>query len=126
MILIVEDQPVTARVIESNLMRAGHECAIAGHGADALDILRKRNDVSLVITDVEMPSMDGFSLISELRANQQWSKLPIIVVSGHNDIDTVKKAGSLGVRHFVLKPVIPAKLIETVSQLVCDSQPGSS
>ena len=118
MILIVEDQPVTARVIESNLLRAGHECTIAGHGADALEILRQRDDVSLVITDVEMPSMDGFSLISELRSNQQWSKLPIIVVSGHNDIDTVKKAGSLGVRHFVLKPVIPAKLIETVSQLV--------
>jgi CheY-like chemotaxis protein len=118
MILVVEDQPVTARVVESSLLRAGHSCVLAADGRDALDILKQRNDVSLIITDVEMPAMDGFALISELRANEAWKGLPVVVLSGHNDIETVKRAGSLGVRQFVLKPVIPERLLQTIAPFV--------
>jgi two-component system, chemotaxis family, chemotaxis protein CheY len=118
MILIVEDQPITARVIESSLLRAGHPCVIAGDGRDAIEILKQRNDVSLVITDVEMPTMDGFAMITQIRANQAWKSLPVVVVSAHNDLETVKRAGSLGVRQFVLKPVVPERLLQTITPFV--------
>lgn len=125
MILIVEDEAVTRRVIESNLTRAGHLCIVASDGTEAIDALRQRKDVSLVITDVEMPNMDGLAFMSELRANREWSQLPVIVVSGHNEIETVRKALAFRVRGFVLKPVVPAKLLESVAQ-VLPSQPRTA
>jgi two-component system chemotaxis response regulator CheY len=118
MILIVEDEPVTARVIEWSLLRAGHECVVAGDGSQAIKILQERDDVTLIITDVEMPHMDGLSLITALRANRDWARMPVIVVSGHNELDTVRKAVALKVRNFVLKPVVPERLLESVAEVV--------
>jgi two-component system chemotaxis response regulator CheY len=117
MILIVEDEAVTRRVIESNLTRAGHPCVVAADGSEAIRVLNTRKDVSLVITDVEMPNMDGLAFMSELRSNREWSQLPVIVVSGHNELETVRKALTFRVRGFVLKPVVPAKLIESVAEV---------
>ena len=108
-VLIVDDEEMD-RLIGSRIVEdAGHTPCFAGDGEAALQMY-KNNDIALVITDLQMPKVDGLGFIRELF--EYDSEANVIVVSGHPD--QIEKARRYGAVTGLAKPIEPEKLMETV------------
>ena len=88
--------------------------AEASNGKEALEILKKM-DVDLIITDMRMPIMDGVELAK--RCHQEFPRVKVIVLSGYSDFDYVKNSMKQGVRDYLLKPVAPDEIVETLRRI---------
>jgi two-component system chemotaxis sensor kinase CheA len=94
-ILLVEDTPFFMRVIKEFIAASGYQVTSACNGREALEVLGERH-FDLVLSDIEMPVMDGREMIKIIRANPRWQHLPVIALTTLSDAQTVldgKKAG---------------------------------
>jgi DNA-binding NtrC family response regulator len=104
LILLADDNPSVIEFVRDILRGAPHELVACENGAQAYDHYRKR-DFDLVITDISMPEMDGFQLLSSIRAIN--SVIPVIMITGLGGIDDAVKAIRNGASDFVVKPFNP-------------------
>jgi len=101
-VLVVEDS-ATVREIERHMLEeAGHVVTTAVNGVDALNKLRGTK-VDLVITDIDMPRMNGIELIKKIRAHERYGQLPIIVVSYKDREQDRLQATEAGANHYITK-----------------------
>ena len=117
-ILIVEDNPVNAKLLENFLEKSGYQTVLARTATDALAKLPSSDDLQLIITDLSMPDMDGLQFITKLKSMPALQAIPIIVVSAQSDIGTVQKANMLECKDFLVKPVDKVKLLTRVESLL--------
>ena len=112
-ILIAEDNAVNQRLIEFHLKRAGAKTVVASHGREALDILlaAQPGEFGLLLTDMQMPEMDGYTLAAELR--KRGFTLPIIALTAHAMAEDRKKCLDAGCSDYVTKPIDRPILIKT-------------
>ncbi|HEB88591.1 MAG TPA: response regulator [Deltaproteobacteria bacterium] len=111
-ILVVDDSSVARKIVIRCLKIVGHseaEFPEAGHGQEALDILRER-EVDLVVTDLNMPVMDGVTLVRKLKASPRFQHIPVVVVSSLLNEAAREKLRERGVDLMVEKPLSPAGL----------------
>ena len=101
-ILIIDDEPEICKMVTEFLFDAGYAASFALNGPDGLAII-KRDLPSLVILDIGMPGMDGTEVMRLLRV--EFPALPVVVLTGHRDTETVKKMMGLGVAEFLTKPI---------------------
>lgn len=118
-ILLVEDDDVT-RTLVSRLLHDINVGAVweASDGVHALDLLRQRGDqIDLVICDLEMPRMGGLDLLHALRTSggAEVADLPLIVLTGHREADTVKRAIAYGISGYLVKPVTKSDLLKRLT-----------
>jgi two-component system, chemotaxis family, chemotaxis protein CheY len=115
-ILTVDDSPSMRRMVAETLKNAGYEVISAEHGQAAVAVARD-NDVQLVITDINMPVMDGVELVRSLRAMQKYSSTPILALTTERDDvkQAVKDAGATG---WIAKPFNPDKLIALIDKFL--------
>ena len=113
--LIVDDEPSQLSLTGELLKSMGMQCDSALNGSDALKKLENR-EYSLVLTDIQMPEMDGFDLIKNIRKKYKIGELPVIALSGRTDVDaeTYKLAGF---NKSLLKPYKPAKLQQSIAAI---------
>jgi CheY-like chemotaxis protein len=116
-ILIVDDSPVSQRLLGYTLQRCGYEIVMAGHGGEALDRLAERA-VDLVISDLEMPEVDGLTLLRLIREDRRYHALPIVMLTSSGQDQDRLSAQIAGASDFLTKPTSSRELIETVSRLV--------
>ena len=110
-VLIVEDSENSAATLEIALLGIpGLSVRLASSGLEALRILDREDGIDAIVTDLNMPRMDGFELIRRVRQNQRLSATPIIVVSADTDPGTPDRILALGVDAFFPKPYSPAKV----------------
>ncbi|MFQ5701839.1 MAG: sigma-54-dependent transcriptional regulator, partial [Acidobacteriota bacterium] len=100
-VLVVDDETSIRTSLKMILDHAGYEFLEASSGQEALDRL-SRVDPDVIILDIKMPGMDGLEVLEALK--RQDTKAPVIVVSGHGDIETAVKATKLGAFNFIEKP----------------------
>lgn len=117
-ILVVEDNALSAEVLEKHLRKHGWTVVRAADGRAALEVLAAAPDVELVITDIQMPELDGLGLIAAVRARPEWKALPIVVTTARASADVVTQAAKLGVRHIAVKPVKLDQLVAQVRDLL--------
>lgn len=123
LLLIVDDSPQMATNLEIALSSLpGVRFAVAGSGVEALRLLESVGGAAAVITDLDMPRMDGFELIERLRADPRYSRIPIIVASGSCDPDAPERARRLGANAYFVKPYSPAELKSRLEQLLHETQ----
>lgn len=122
-ILIVEDNPVSAKMLELNLRKNGYRAVVANDAAGAIEQLGKLNDIQLVITDIIMPEMSGLELIKLMKDKSEWHDIPIIVSTCLADIDTVKSAVELGCKHYLVKPIKEDLLLQKVKAALMTEKP---
>ncbi|MDL1957094.1 MAG: response regulator [Candidatus Desulfofervidus auxilii] len=117
-ILIVDDSATMRKIILRTIRQSGYavdDVLEAGNGKEALEVV-KNNKVDLILTDINMPEMDGLELIETLRASPETQNMPILVISTEGAEDIVEKAKTLGVKGFVRKPFTPEKIGEALKQ----------
>jgi len=103
-ILIVEDNPMSAKLMEHSLKKLNYQSIIASNGKEALDILAENASINLVFTDVMMPEMDGLELVERIKNSSDYAHLPVIVCTVLRDKDSIKRAATLGCNHYLVKP----------------------
>ena len=103
-VLIVEDSQFFLNQINSFLIEAGYKTVTAMNGREALDLLNKpENDISFVLTDIEMPVMDGWELITEIRKGPLIKDIPIVAITSVSGEQNATKGKELGVDDYLLK-----------------------
>jgi CheY-like chemotaxis protein len=116
-VLLVDDSISVRRIAARHLQTLGLEVDEASDGVEALRKLQVR-PYRLVLTDLEMPRMDGFELLAELQRLGNSANLPVVVTSTRGDAETRRRVKELGARAFVAKPVSAADLIGVIGPLV--------
>jgi CheY-like chemotaxis protein len=118
-VLIVEDSENNAATLEITALGIpGVVVRVVSCALEALRILEAPEPVRAVITDLNLPKMDGFELIERIRAQDRHHGLPIIVVSGDPDPGTPERIGRLGADAFFAKPFSPAAVRRKLEQLL--------
>lgn len=115
-ILIVDDSPSIRQVVRLNLVKAGHEVAEAANGVEALELLAA-GKYDLVVSDLNMPRMDGLTFIGKLRDIADGKFVPVIMLTTESTEDKKMQGLALGVRAWLVKPFTPEKLVSAVEKL---------
>lgn len=116
-ILIVDDCGTTRKLLTYIIRERGHNIFGATNGIEALETLATKS-VDLVITDLNMPQMDGFELSRNLRQSENYKDVPIIMItteSGEGDREMGMKSG---VTTYLVKPISPQKLLYEIEKLI--------
>jgi len=125
-VLIVEDSENSAAMLEMAFLGIpGVSVLMAPSAVEALRIL-DGSGVRVMVTDLNMPRMDGYELIRRVRADQRLSGMPIIVVSADTDPTTPQRIAALGVEAFFSKPFSPALVRRKLEQLLNGGTQGST
>jgi DNA-binding response OmpR family regulator len=103
-ILFVDDDPILREFAVVNLATEHAQVDTAGDGAEALRAI-EANAPDIMLLDLEMPNVDGFEVLRRLRADPRWRDLPVIVVTGREDVEAVDRAYGAGATSFVVKPL---------------------
>jgi two-component system chemotaxis sensor kinase CheA len=117
--LIVADDSLTTRILEASILEAaGYEVLAVSDGQDAWELLNDKG-ADLVVSDVEMPMMDGFALTRIIRSSSQWANLPVILVTGLSRERDRARGLEAGASAYVVKSDFEqTALLETIAQLV--------
>jgi two-component system chemotaxis response regulator CheY len=117
-ILAVDDSPTMRRIIINTLKRAGFDDVIeAEDGKEALAKLQVET-VNLVITDWNMPEMDGLTLVTNIRAMDKCKTLPVLMVTTRSVKDDIVEAMKAGVNSYIVKPFTPETLKAKIDQIL--------
>jgi two-component system, chemotaxis family, chemotaxis protein CheY len=111
-VLIVDDSSTIRRIISRCLDRAEvgvTEVLEAGDGCEALELLASRK-VDVVLTDINMPNMDGLQLLGEIRKSPKWGAIPVLVITSESGAEAVGEAVSKGAAGYIKKPFTPLQL----------------
>jgi two-component system, chemotaxis family, chemotaxis protein CheY len=115
-ILVVDDSATMRRIIIKHLNDAGYSNTLeAENGVEAMS---RMEGVTLVLTDWNMPVMDGMSLVKELRQNAAYAQVPIVMVTSIGARKEVVEALKQGVNNYIVKPFTPSTLIEKVKSVI--------
>lgn len=117
-ILVVDDEPMVRRVICLILEQQGYGCTEVQNGQEAMAALKADPPVDLVITDNQMPMMNGLQLIAYLKTSPSHRHLPIVLLSGHLSEEVRAQAMAKGVSAFLSKPLDAGELLETVHMML--------
>lgn len=116
-ILIVDDSRVIREQVGKALEGAGHVCDYAENGIEAIKFSLGRS-YRLIITDINMPVLDGLKFLHRIRASTRNSAVPVLILSSQRELECVQQAKILAVKGYILKPVDPESLLERVEQVL--------
>jgi two-component system, chemotaxis family, sensor kinase CheA len=118
--IMVVDDSITSRTLERSILEAaGFETITAVHGAQALEFLRRGEHVDLVVSDVEMPELDGFGLTSEIRRDPRLAQIPVILITSLNAPEHKERGAAAGADAYIVKGEFDqGVLLETINRLL--------
>lgn len=116
-ILVVDDSPTIRALLSFILKTAGFETRTASDGIEALETIYL-NDFDLLVCDINMPKMDGLTLIKTLRAQEEYRNIPIIIITTESEEEDRKKGIEAGANVYLVKPTQPEHLIQNVKMLL--------
>lgn len=117
-ILAVDDSPTMRRIIVNTLKRAGfNDVAEASDGKDALAKM-KVDRYDFIITDWNMPDMDGLAFVTQMRNSDEFRELPVLMVTTRSVKEDIIEAMKAGVNNYIVKPFTPETLSEKIGQVL--------
>ncbi len=115
-LLLVEDEPDTASLVKLIMEGKGYEVLHAATGSEALDKIALMPPPSLVLLDIQLPDVDGITILETIRATPDWQNVPVIMLTAVSDEQQIRKVLSLTVQGYVLKPFRRETLLRSVDQ----------
>ena len=122
-ILIAEDEKHTRLALHLVLRQAGFSVILAANGRDAYEKIRQQSTtrpISLIITDLKMPELDGLGLIDKLREDD--SPIPIMVITGYGDKELLRQLHKRGCASYIDKPFIPEEVLLRIANALPQAQ----
>lgn len=116
-ILIIENEVSNRILIERVLSTRGYRCLAASNGLEALNMLEHEH-VSLILTDLSMPVMDGYRTTQLIRERPGMERVPIVAVTAYAQSDENEAALQIGCNEYLTKPFKPRQLLEVVDRLL--------
>src|SRR5215468_9287206 len=119
-VLVVDDSAAIRKILQRVLRQTGmaintiHE---AGDGQEALDLLRSRR-VDLVLTDINMPRMDGLELLAAIKRSSEWAAVPVVMITTEGGESKVTEAVRLGAAGYVRKPFTADQIKEKLTGIL--------
>ncbi|MBT5934960.1 response regulator [Sulfurimonas sp.] len=118
-LLVVDDSSTMRRIIKNTLARLGYKDIIEGaDGVEGWDQINTNPDVDMLITDWNMPEMNGLELVQKVRADDRFSDMPIIMVTTEGGKAEVITALKAGVNNYIVKPFTPQVLKEKLGAVM--------
>lgn len=117
-VMIVDDSDAQRQVVKLNLSRAGYDVLEAVDGKQALDVLKNEDKVNLIISDVNMPVMNGIEFVQALRQDEKFKFTPIIMLTTESQEELKMEGMAAGVKAWLVKPFKVEQLLDAVSRLI--------
>lgn len=125
-ILVVEDCPTTRALLGIYLRSSGHDVFFAENGLEALERLAADRP-DLIMTDLNMPYMDGIELTRSLKSDPAWAYIPVIVITTEQDAEERERALTAGAQRYIVKPFTSDVVSQHIRQVMGDpSAPGGT
>jgi two-component system, OmpR family, alkaline phosphatase synthesis response regulator PhoP len=117
-VLVADDEPHIGRIIKMKLEQGPFRVSLAYNGREALEILEREGDIGLVLLDLMMPHLSGLDVLTAMRRDPRWKKVPCIILTAAGQEQQHTSAMALGANDFLTKPFSPKKLYARAAQLV--------
>lgn len=117
-VLIVEDSPAVRKQLKELLESRGYIICEAADGFDALSKLKKADNIDIIISDINMPKLDGLKFINMINRNEKYRNIPIIMLTTRNVSEDILKAMRIGVRGYLIKPVSRRVLLKKMEEVL--------
>jgi len=116
-VLTVDDSRTMRDMLLLALEGAGYRVIQAEDGVQGLEVLAASGGADVVITDINMPRLDGFGFIKGVRSNPAYDATPVLVLTTESDADKKARAREAGATGWIVKPFDPAKLVDAVRRV---------
>ena len=120
-ILVVDDSEAVRTQITKDIEATGHTVVSAVDGLDGLAKLKEHAYIGLILSDVNMPNMDGLTMCQNVRRMDQYVTVPIMMLTTETNDEMKKMAKDIGVRAWIRKPYVPQKLTSAIATLLAKS-----
>jgi two-component system chemotaxis response regulator CheY len=115
-ILTVDDSRTMREMLKLALSQAGYRVIQAEDGVHGLEVL-KGESPQVIVTDINMPRLDGFGFIEQVRSDEAYRGIPILVLTTESDAEKKDRARRAGATGWIVKPFDPAKLIDAIRRV---------
>lgn len=117
-ILIVDDSKTIRQQVNFTLSQAGYEIIEACDGVEAIETLKSTSGIAAIVTDVDMPHMNGIDMIAHINSNPKIPHPPILVLTTEEQEKIAHKAKQAGAKGWIVKPFQPEMLVEAIKKLL--------
>jgi two-component system chemotaxis response regulator CheY len=117
-ILIVDDSKTVRNLVAFIMKKEGFTITLAEDGLDGLEKLYAADKIDLIISDINMPRMDGFTFIKTVREQEAYRDMPIVVLSTEGQERDIQQGISLGANLYMVKPAQPDTMVKNVLMLL--------
>jgi two-component system alkaline phosphatase synthesis response regulator PhoP len=117
-VLVADDEPHIGRIIKMKLEQGPFRVTLAYDGREALEMLDREGDISLVLLDLMMPHLSGLDVLTVMRNDPRWRELPCIILTAAGEEQQHTSAIQLGANDFLTKPFSPKKLYARAAELL--------
>jgi DNA-binding response OmpR family regulator len=121
-ILVVDDDPSLVLLVSKMLARVGVTPTTAADGTQALEQLYNEAAFDLLILDLMLPDVDGFEILSQLRADIKFNDMPVLILSARADPDTIQRGLDMGADGYLTKPYLPNTLTSRVRAILAQGR----
>ena len=118
-VIVVDDSEIILDINRFTISSAGYKVYTALGGNEALEIMAQ-NAIDLAIVDINMPGMDGYSLIRRIRSDRAFSDVPVMIITTATEVQDKKKGFEAGADIYLVKPVQPDEMIAQIKLLIGD------
>jgi len=123
-ILVIDDEPIIHEIVSFMVRARGYNMISASNGEEGLAIANNEHP-DLILLDIMMPGMRGYDVCLRLKANKETKRIPVIMLTGEGDRDTVLRAREIGANDYIVKPFTLSTLTERVDKFLGKVEPKS-
>lgn len=117
-ILIVDDDKTTLKLLSLYMKSKGYSVVTAENGFDAFEKIAKEGDINFILTDLNMPYMDGIEFIKNLKSNQMLRNIPVVMITTEADEYEKKKAFDAGADDYLTKPTTAEQVANSIKRIL--------
>ncbi len=123
-VLVVDDSSTMRAVVKKAIRVSGFTlgtCLEASDGKEALEVLQQ-NWIDLVLTDINMPNMNGLELVSKMKENDMFKSIPVVIVTTEGSEKRIRESMDLGAKGYIRKPFVPEDIKQILSSVMGEAE----
>ena len=115
-ILVIEDDLMTRKLLTRIIQSMGHAVVLASNGKGVIETLKDNVQINLVLTDMQIPEMDGLEVLKTIKESKSWNSLPVIIYSSYIKLNQITSLLDSGASAFIAKPIQKKEIEENIER----------